>query len=72
MPRSTSTPTDRLSPPSAAHWFGTDHFGRDTFSRIVYGSRLALLIGVGVVGFALATGVPSASPRRFTPGWGGC
>ena len=51
-------PLARLSPPSAEHWFGTDHFGRDTFSRVVYGSRLALLIGVGVVSFALLTGVP--------------
>ncbi|RYH07543.1 ABC transporter permease [Tropicimonas sp. IMCC6043] len=51
-------PVNRLSPPSWEHWFGTDHFGRDTFSRVIYGSRLALLIGVGVVSFALATGVP--------------
>ena len=51
-------PIGRLADPSAAHWFGTDHFGRDTFSRVVYGSRLALLIGTGVVSFAFATGVP--------------
>lgn len=51
-------PINRLLPPSRLHWFGTDHFGRDTFSRIVYGSRLALLIGVGVVTFALVSGVP--------------
>jgi peptide/nickel transport system permease protein len=51
-------PIIRLSPPSAVHWFGTDQFGRDTFSRVVYSSRMALLIGVGVVGFALLTGVP--------------
>ena len=51
-------PINRLSPPSWSHWFGTDHFGRDTFSRVLYGSRLALLIGVGVVSFALITGVP--------------
>ncbi|WP_108661371.1 ABC transporter permease [Acuticoccus kandeliae] len=49
---------NRLVPPNAEHWFGTDHFGRDTFSRVVYGARLALLIGIGVVGFALMTGVP--------------
>jgi len=51
-------PVNRLQPPGPGHVLGTDHFGRDTFSRIVYGARLALLIGVGVVLFALATGVP--------------
>jgi len=51
-------PINRLSPPNWLHWFGTDHFGRDTLSRLIHGSRLALLIGVGVVSFALATGVP--------------
>ena len=52
-------PEARLLPPSAAHWFGTDQFGRDTLSRVIYGTRLALLIGVGVVSFALVTGVPA-------------
>jgi peptide/nickel transport system permease protein len=33
-------------PPSADHWFGTDNYGRDMFSRIVYGSRVALEIGL--------------------------
>ncbi len=33
-----------LSPPSSAHWFGTDEFGRDVFSRLVYGSRITLYI----------------------------
>ena len=33
-----------LSPPGAAHWFGTDEFGRDIFSRLVYGSRITLYI----------------------------
>jgi peptide/nickel transport system permease protein len=35
-----------LSPPSAAHWLGTDAFGRDVLSRIIYGARAALAIGV--------------------------
>lgn len=51
-------PVNRLQPPGETHLMGTDHFGRDTFSRVVYGARLALLIGVGVVAFALASGVP--------------
>ncbi|MDO5528703.1 MAG: ABC transporter permease subunit [Paracoccus sp. (in: a-proteobacteria)] len=35
----------RFSPPSAQHWFGTDHLGRDLFSRNIHGSRIALLVG---------------------------
>ena len=41
-------PIIRLTPPNAAHWFGTDQFGRDTLSRVIYSSQMALLIGVGV------------------------
>jgi len=51
-------PMIRLTPPNAAHWFGTDQFGRDTLSRVIHSARMALLIGSGVVVFALATGVP--------------
>ncbi len=35
----------RLSPASAAHWLGTDHFGRDIFSRILWGARISLSVG---------------------------
>lgn len=63
-------PLARLSPPSWQHWFGTDHFGRDTFSRVVFGSRLALLIGVGVVIFALTSGVPIGIVSALYPGVG--
>lgn len=51
-------PIARLMPPDSAHWFGTDQFGRDTLSRTIYSARMALLIGSGVVFFALVTGVP--------------
>lgn len=51
-------PSIRLTPPNALHWFGTDQFGRDTLSRAIQSARMALLIGSGVVVFALATGVP--------------
>jgi peptide/nickel transport system permease protein len=53
-----------LAPPSAEHWFGTDAYGRDIFSRIIYGSRTALVIGFtsSFVGSTLgaALGVASA------------
>lgn len=51
-------PVIRLTPPNVIHWFGTDQFGRDTLSRAIHSARMALLIGSGVVVFALATGVP--------------
>ncbi|MCP9630304.1 ABC transporter permease [Rhodopseudomonas palustris] len=41
-------PRLRLKPPSAAAWLGTDHLGRDVYSRLIYGSRVSLLVG-GVV-----------------------
>jgi peptide/nickel transport system permease protein len=40
---------DRLAPPSAAHWFGTDEIGRDLLSRVMYGARISLWIGIVVV-----------------------
>lgn len=63
-------PMNRLLPPGGDHLMGTDHFGRDTFSRVVYGARLALLIGVGVVAFALATGVPIGVLSALFPALG--
>jgi peptide/nickel transport system permease protein len=57
-------------PPSAAHWFGTDQFGRDILSRVIYGARLALLTGGGVVSFALITGVPAGVLSALYPRFG--
>jgi peptide/nickel transport system permease protein len=37
---------EKLRPPSAEHWLGTDSFGRDTLSRVLYGARVSLVIGV--------------------------
>jgi peptide/nickel transport system permease protein len=47
---------NRLQPPSAEHLLGTDQFGRDVFTRIVYGGRVSLQVGFISVGIALAIG----------------
>ncbi|MCX7366973.1 MAG: ABC transporter permease [Alphaproteobacteria bacterium] len=49
--------TQRLRPPSAAHWFGTDAYGRDTFSRTIYGGRISMQIGVSVAAMSVLIGV---------------
>lgn len=46
-----------LRPPSAQFWFGTDEGGRDLYSRVVYGTRESLLIGVGAAGLAMVIAV---------------
>lgn len=48
----------KLKPPSFEHLMGTDHFGRDVFSRMLYGGRTSLSVGLLVVGFAFILGVP--------------
>lgn len=58
---------DRLQPPGAQHWFGTDHAGRDLFSRVVYGARMALVTGFGVVVIALVFGVALGTLSAYFP-----
>jgi ABC-type dipeptide/oligopeptide/nickel transport system permease subunit len=59
----------RLSPPGAAHWLGTDEFGRDILSRILFGARLTLYIGVVAVGIGLACGVAIGAVAAYAGGW---
>ena len=46
----------RLAPMSAEHWFGCDLFGRDIFSRVMYGARFSLAMGISTVAISLAFG----------------
>jgi peptide/nickel transport system permease protein len=49
-------PVMRLKPPSAQHWFGTDHLGRDLLLMCLSGGRISMLIGVSVASLSLAVG----------------
>jgi peptide/nickel transport system permease protein len=50
--------TAKLKAPSAEHWFGTDHFGRDVFSMIMVGARNSIAVALVAVGIGIAAGVP--------------
>lgn len=50
--------SEKLRSPSMLHWLGTDHFGRDVLSRMMWGARISLSVGITVVALALATGIP--------------
>ncbi len=58
-----------LSPPSAAHWFGTDALGRDIFSRTVVATRLDLGIAVSAVAMSFVIGMPLGLAAGYFGGW---
>jgi len=59
----------RLRPPSWAAPFGTDNLGRDIFSRVILGTRSALIVPLVVVGASIAIGVPLGLMAGWKPGW---
>lgn len=50
-------PSRRLLPPSADHWFGTDHLGHDVFARTLYGARVSLIVGLSVAIMSICIGL---------------
>jgi peptide/nickel transport system permease protein len=69
----THDPTDHtpdfLEPPSARHLFGTDDLGRDLFSRIVYGARISLFVGVSTVSISSVIGIVLGLLSGYYGGW---
>jgi ABC-type dipeptide/oligopeptide/nickel transport system permease subunit len=58
-----------LAGPSLAHWAGTDSFGRDMLSRIIFGARIALIVGVVSVVIAMVIGVSLGLAAGYYGGW---
>ena len=61
--------TDRLKPPSAEFWLGTDELGRDIWSRIVYGARITLMIVLLVAAIAAPLGLVIGAVAGYLGGW---
>src|SRR5262249_60972677 len=60
---------DKRIPPGAKYWLGADEFGRDILSRVIYGSRVALLVGGVSVAIALGGGLLLGGLAGFAGGW---
>jgi peptide/nickel transport system permease protein len=60
---------ESLQHPSAAHFFGTDRLGRDVFTRMMYGTRISVLVGFIAVSLAAGIGVPLGLLAGYLGGW---
>jgi len=60
---------NQLQPPSREHFFGTDQFGRDIYSRVIYGARLSLRVGFLAISFALVGGCFLGLVSGYYGGW---
>ncbi|PVA11337.1 peptide ABC transporter permease [Pelagivirga sediminicola] len=59
----------RMGSPSAAHWLGTDHLGRDLLSRVIAGGRIAMLVAVATLGAAMTIGLALGLIAGYGPKW---
>ena len=66
--RTTWTSATSCAGPSAEHWLGTDEFGRDVFTRIIYGSRVSLMVGLVAESIAVAIGLIVGAVAGFYGG----
>lgn len=62
-------PINSLAPPSLDHPLGLDHVGRDQLSRLIYGARVSLVVGLLSVGVAIVIGVPLGIVAAYAGGW---
>lgn len=60
----------RFGAPSSSHWLGTDHLGRDLFSRMADGGRVALLVALSTIAIALAAGTLLGIAAAYASPWG--
>ena len=61
--------TNTLSPPSATYWLGTDQYGRDIVSRLIWGTQVSLKVALAVVTISLAVGTLVGAIAGFAGGW---
>tara|TARA_B100001079_G_scaffold120497_1_gene103570 strand:- start:4018 stop:4890 length:873 start_codon:yes stop_codon:yes gene_type:complete len=59
----------RLAPPSSEHWLGADHLGRDTFTRVLYGGRVALKVAAWSISLSLLGGLLLGMIAGYGPRW---
>lgn len=59
----------RLLPPSAEHWMGTDQLGRDIYSRLLYGGRVAMKVSIVAISIAMAIGIALGMLAGYGPRW---
>ncbi len=59
---------DRLQPPSLEHWMGTDELGRDVLTRILFGGRISLAVGLATIAVSLAVGISTGAIAGYIGG----